>query len=137
MARHYLLSTGTFTAALAAAGIGPERVVFEQPADVTNPFVVLRDATTIPIDRDGIAWAPLQQVEALWPTTDPTAKKGSWDLAYAAAVTLGRARNAAYEGCSFSGRVTDGPLSLDDTTRGKATVLRRTLIRVELRVHAL
>jgi hypothetical protein len=63
-------------------------------------------------------------------------EQAAWRIAVRAASVLARVRNRAYSNIRFSARVTDGPLTDIDESRGKANPLYRAFIRAELIVHA-
>lgn len=116
----------------------PDRVVFDQPPDVTVPFATIQVPGNIPISGDGVAYSPLVQVDGWCPTSDPAAARIAWDIASAAGLVLGRSRNISYGSINYSARITDGPMSGPlDVSRGSASPLKRALIRAELRVHSL
>jgi len=131
-AREFLLADSVFST---AAG-GPLRVTTgDDPPTVTTPWVEVWVAGNISLSGDGVAWSPLIQVNACAPKGYADAKTVVWDLASRAAWLLGRARNVVYLNAQYSGRLTDGPLTDVDTTRGESNPIVRAIVRAELRVQ--
>jgi hypothetical protein len=132
-ARAFLAASTDFTA-LVPAG----RISTRAPADVTSPFVLVRSAGgALPIDVSAGAWSPLVQVEGYAPTggtADPEVVV--WRLAATAAALLARARNVAYDSMRWSARITDGPITDVDTSRGSSAPLYRAFVRAEITLHA-
>lgn len=129
-ARSVLLADADFTDACGG------RLSTRAPADVSQPFATVQ-ATVLPVDVSAGAWLPMVQVDGWCPpggTVDP--EQAVWRIAVAAALVFARARNVAYENVHYSARVTDGPLTDIDESRGKANPLYRAFIRAELTVHA-
>jgi hypothetical protein len=129
-ARALLLADDRFSTACAG------RLSTRQPSDVTRPYATL-SASVVPINPSAGVWSPLVQVDG-WCAPgglhDP--EEAAWDIAVAAAAVFSRARNVAYQNIHFSARVTDGPLTDQDLSRGTANPLYRALIRAELTLHA-
>ncbi len=109
------------------------------PSDVTRPYATIQFPGGFPADASAGVWTPLVQVDG-WcaPGADIEGdpEEVVWRIAAAAAAVLSRARNRAYLNVHFSARVTDGPLSDEDVTRGAANPLYRCLVRAELNIHA-
>lgn len=110
------------------------------PADVTKPYAIVQLAGSIPIDGRGWAWSPLVQVNAWSPNVgadDP--EQVVWRIANHAARILGAARAITYTdsdgSMTYTARITDGPMSQVDTSRGTATPLYGCLVRAELRLQ--
>lgn len=129
-ARALLLADATFAAACGG------RCSTRQPADATRPYATLQ-ATVVPRDVSAGTWLPMVQVDGWCAPGGPVdPERAAWDIAVAAATVFARARNVAYENIRYSARVTDGPLTAIDTSRGASTPLYRAFIRAEWRVHA-
>lgn len=112
------------------------RLSTRQPADVTQPYAT-QSATAIPRDVSAGVWSPLVQVDGWCAPGGPVdPEEAAWDIAAAAAAVFARARNVEYQNFHFSARVTDGPLTDQDVTRGSGNPLYRALIRAELILHA-
>lgn len=129
-ARALLLADARFAASCGG------RLSTRQPSDVTKSYATL-SATVVPRDVSAGVWSPLVQVDgwcAPGGLVDP--EQAAWDIAAAAAAVFARARNVAYQNIHFSARVTDGPLTDQDVTRGSANPLYRALVRAELTLHA-
>ncbi len=113
------------------------RVSTRLPALVPGPSVRL-SATAIPINVPAGVWSPLVQVDAFVPPTsdgsDP--EEVAWKVVAMAAGLLSTVRNRPFENMHFSARITDGPLSDFDVSRGEGNPLYRGIIRAELIVHA-
>lgn len=107
------------------------------PSNVTAPYATIQTPGGFALDASAGAWTPLVQVDGWCPpggATDP--EKAVWAIAATAAAVLSRARNIAYQNIHYTARVTDGPLTDEDVTRGAANPLYRALIRAELVIHA-
>lgn len=105
--------------------------------DVSAPCATVHLPPAIPIDASAGAWLPLVQVEGWCPAGvagDP--EDIAWSIASTGAAALCRVRNHQYRNTYFSVRVTDGPITDVDESRGKNNVLHRAFIRAELTVHA-
>lgn len=133
MLRHYLVNRDAITEVIEL-----DRVVTDvQPPDVTSTFLRIRSLTTTPLGVGNVARVPFLQCDAVTPDGD-NAHNLVWDLCELVIDELTYARNVQYsETVSYTARVTDGPIPEPDRSRGDATTLRRALIRVELRAHAL
>ena len=131
--RALLVASSDFTSVVPAG-----RITTRAPADVTTPYVLVRSAgNAAPIDAAAGAWSPLVQVEGWAPASvagDPEVVV--WRIAAAAAAILARARNVTHDSMSWSARVTDGPLTDVDTSRGSSAPLYRAFVRAELTLHA-
>lgn len=132
LVRALLVADPAFTALLPAG-----RLTTRAPADAGTVFGLVRPAGVVPIEPSAGAWSPLVQVEAFCPgggATDPEVVV--WRIAATAAAILSRARNIPFESARWSARITDGPLSDVDTSRGSSAPLYRALVRAELTLHA-
>lgn len=127
--RAILLADSNFTALC-------DRVLTRAPQDASEPYVTVQVVGGFPLAGDDVAFSPMVQVNA-WcapgGAVDPEVT--AWNIAAQAAKTLARAKNVLYEGASYSARLTDGPLTDVDTSRGDDVPLYRALIRAELVVH--
>lgn len=131
--RALLLADNTFNQACGG------RFSTRAPADATLPYATVQVSGSFPRDASAGVWSPLIQVDG-WcapnAQIDGDPEEIVWGIAVAAAAVLSRARNIAYQNVHYSARVTDGPLSDEDITRGSANPLYRALIRAELNIHA-
>jgi hypothetical protein len=129
-ARALLLADTAFAAACGS------RCSTRAPSDVTQPYATLT-ASVVPVDVSAGVWLPLVQVDG-WcaPGGPQDPEQAAWRIAATAAAVFARARNVGYQNTRYSARVTDGPLTDVDETRGKANPIYRALIRAELVVHA-
>lgn len=112
------------------------RLSTRSPADVSLPYATVQ-ATALPRDVSAGAWSPLVQLDGWCAPGGPVdPERAAWDIAVSAARVFSRARNVAYLNIRYTARVTDGPLTDIDETRGSANPLHRAFIRAELIVHA-
>jgi hypothetical protein len=130
-ARDLLVASPTFVAVLATG-----RLVFKAPPDVTTPFGILQVPGNNSLSGDNVAWSLLVQLDGYCSMDDPEADDIAWNIAAAGAEILGRARNVAYLGVTYSARLVDGPMALPpEVSRGQATPLARAVTRAELTAH--
>lgn len=129
MFRALLMSDAAFLAVLPA-----NRLVFKAPADVSTLFGRVQVLNANPIDGDLVGWRPHVQFDAFLPQAG-TSEQTVWRPAVEAMRVFRTATNIAYESVHYScHRITDGPISLPDTSRGDAQVLSRAIVRAQFTV---
>lgn len=112
----------------------------ELPDKITGACVFIRAPRNT--GTDPFLRRPRIQVDCLVPkidilggTTDP--EELAWDVAAMAGQLLGRARNVSFRGSAWSGDWYEGPITAPtDESRGADNPLFRSIVRVELKMHA-
>ena len=124
--------------AVFAAACGGRCTVKKAPADVSRPFAVVQIPGGVPMDDHGWVLRPLIQVNAWcpdgWTAGDPDLVV--WDIIAAAKQVLGSSDFETYTdsrgSMTYRVRLTDGPLPMEDISRGDGVPLQGYALRAEL-----
>ncbi|MGB7237144.1 MAG: hypothetical protein WBD41_14310 [Rhodococcus sp. (in: high G+C Gram-positive bacteria)] len=120
------------------------------PREITRPYILVRPLVTT--GKDPLLKSPIVQLEACAPpletylalpaddpirimfgSTDP--EELVWDIAALAGELITRAKNSfQFRNSNWKGAWIEGPLIIEDTSRGEGQLIYRAPIRIQLRM---